>query len=101
MTHPTRFRWLAGALLGVPGWACSPTSTHTATPVRSWSRSAAPGAIGVAIPGGIGAPAQLPEQSECKLALGDSDPRTVASDDENERLGLVCFGKPARYVCPL
>ena len=51
-------------------------------------------------PSGLPAPQQLSEPSECKKVISDTDPRTLVSESGNESLGLVCFGKAARYFCP-
>jgi hypothetical protein len=44
---------------------------------------------------------RLPEISVCKPILDAGDyPGALASESTNESLGLACFGKAARFVCP-
>jgi len=106
MRHLRGARWLWCAW--VAGMACSQPSIHTAAPVLPTAaptadsrRSPGKGTRAVAAPSSLAATPQPPEASECDPV--DDSARyagEVASYAANDSLGLVCFGKAARYVCP-
>lgn len=92
--------WFWSAVLCAAGWACSRSSAHTVVPVKepprpdgqsTWDGGASK----------ISTSPRPSQSSECKEALDKGfDPRALISEDVNESLGLVCFGKDARYFCP-
>ncbi len=113
MGHVGRARWLWCACMA--GIGCSRPSIHTAAPITgsprlerqdtseagpspaSSTRSRKAGATRSNVP----EPLQLSESSEC-TPINDAAQyaRFLASDSANDSVGLVCFAKPARYVCP-
>lgn len=73
---------------------------HTAVPAGS-ARPKGPGTSTAAAPSSLTVTPQRSETVECRPGhRWTRDSHAVVSEVENERLGLVCFGKTARYVCP-
>jgi hypothetical protein len=92
---------LWGLLLCSTEWACSRPSAHAVGPEKEATRPAGYGKSDVAAQSASLGSLRPTAVSECERAIADvHDPRVVISEDENERLGLVCFGKAARYICP-
>jgi hypothetical protein len=99
MEHLGRARWFWCAC--VAGVACARSSIHTASPVADSPHPQAQGTSTGAALSSLLATQQALEPTECKpIASAAHDPGAVVSESENERLGLVCSAKAARYVCP-
>src|SRR4051812_13667265 len=94
-----RARWFWCAC--VAGVACARSSTHTAQPVADSPHRQGQGtSAGAALSSGPATQRAL-EPTECKpIASAAHAPVAMVSESANESLGLVCFGKTARYVCP-
>ena len=88
------------ALLSTAGFACSGQPTYRAAPVNEPARAEPHSRVDGPAAIATSEPAQLLEIVECKSTYELRDPMEPVSEDENEKLGLVCFGKPARYFCP-